>query len=105
MHTLEDGVAKTRKTLSCTCKTCQLSLNYQYLLEVEMTLVKADRTGSWYMHLGAIANCLPIFAAAGDFNYLKSAYFHLQDMTMLKTAIPAVAIPSRNGLDTCCTTD
>ena len=104
MHTLE-GVARKRKTISCTCKTCQLSLNYQYLLEVERTLVKADRTGSWYMHLGAISKCLPIFAAAGHFNYLKSACLYLPDMTVLETTNPAVAIPSRNGLDTCCTTD
>ena len=27
-------------------------------------------TGSWEMHLAAISKCLPIFAAAGHFNYL-----------------------------------
>ena len=38
-------------------------------LAVARTLVKADRTGSWDMHLGAISKCLPIFSAAGHFNY------------------------------------
>ena len=50
MHTLEEGVAKICETLSCTSKTSQLWLNYQYMLEVARTLVKADRTGSWDMH-------------------------------------------------------
>ena len=38
------------------------------------------------MHLGAISKCLPIFAAAGHFNYLKSAYLYLPDMTQLWSA-------------------
>ena len=38
---------------------------------------KADRAGSWAMHTGAISNCLTKFAAAGHFNYLKSAYINV----------------------------
>ena len=33
------------------------------------SIMKADRTGSLDMHLGAISKCLPIFAAAGHFYY------------------------------------
>ena len=51
MHTLEEGVAKICETLSSTSKTSQLWLNYQYMLEVARSLVKADRTGSWDMHI------------------------------------------------------
>ena len=82
----------------CTSKTSQLWLNYQYMLKVARTLVKADRTGSWDMHLGAISKCLPIFAAAGHFNYLKSAYLYLQDMTTLETTNPAVVSQFIKGL-------
>ena len=69
MHTVEEGVAKKCETQSCTSKTIHLGLNYQYMLEVARTLVKADRTGSWDMHLGAISKCLPIVDAAGHFYY------------------------------------
>ena len=56
------------------------------MLAVARTLVKAFRTGSSDMHLGGISKCLPIFAAAGHFNYLKSAYLYLPDMTQLWSA-------------------
>ena len=36
------------------------------------------------MHLHAISDCLPIFAAAGHSNYLKSAYLYLQSKTRLE---------------------
>ena len=42
--------------------------------------------------------CLPIFAAAGHFNYLKSAYLYLQDMTTFETTNPAVVSQFRKGL-------
>ena len=56
------------------------------MLAVARTLVKAFRTGSSDMHLGAISKCHPIFAATGHFNYLKSAYLYLPDMTQLWSA-------------------
>ena len=68
------------------------------MLEVARTLVKADRTGSWDMHLGAISNCLPIFAAAGHFNCMKSEFIYLPDMTMLETTNRAVVGQFRKGL-------
>ena len=98
VHTLEEGVAKICETLSCTSTTTQLWLNYQYMLKVARTPVKADRTGSWDMHLGAISKCLPIFAAAWHFNYLKPAYIYQQDMTTLETTNPAVVSQFRKGL-------
>jgi hypothetical protein len=45
------------------------------MLKVARSLINADRTGSWSMHLCAVLSCLPVFAAAGHYNYLKSAYF------------------------------
>ena len=42
------------------------------------------------MHLRAMLDCLPIFAAAGHYNYLKSAYFYLQEMSQLETRHPDV---------------
>ena len=50
----------------------------------------ADRIGSWSMHLKAVTDCLSIFAAAGHFNYLKSAYYYLQEMSELESRHPDV---------------
>ena len=56
----------TRKEALCKCsETSKLWLDYQRMLEVAQELIEADRTGSWEMHLHAVSECLPIFAAAG----------------------------------------
>ena len=61
-------------------------------------LIVVDRTGSWMMHLHAVAKCLLVFAAAGHGNYLKSAYLYLQSMTNLEHDAPSVFHKFMNGL-------
>ena len=88
---------KRKSELQARSKTSQLWLNYQKMLKVARALIKADRTGSWLMHLSAVADCLPIFAAAGHFNYLKSAYLYVQEMSELDTKHPDVFRKFSNG--------
>ena len=71
-------------------KTSQLWLNYQKMPETAQALIKADRTGSWKMHVRAMLDCLPIFSAPEHGNYLKSAYFYLQEMCQLDIRHPDV---------------
>ena len=78
-------------------KTSQLWLNYLQMLGVVRELIEADRTGSWEMHLHAISDCLPIFAAAGHPNYLKSAYMYLQKMQVLQKEHTTVFQKFENG--------
>ena len=42
------------------------------------------------MHLQTISNALPIFAAAGHFNYLRSSHLYLSRMSKLKNTHPSV---------------
>ena len=77
-------VASKKCELSNNSKTSKLWLNYQQMLGVARELIEANRIGSWEMHLHAVSDCLPIFAAAGHPNYLKSAYLYLQKMKALK---------------------
>ncbi|KAH3854384.1 hypothetical protein DPMN_096925 [Dreissena polymorpha] len=51
-------------------------------------LIKAGCTGCWMMPLQAVSNCLSVFAAAGYFNYLRSAYYYLQPMSSLYETHP-----------------
>ena len=67
------------------------------MIRVAQELFKADRTRSLKMHLHAISECLPIFAAAGHSNYLKSAYLYLQKMTALESENPFVFQQFMNG--------
>jgi len=67
------------------------------MLGVARERIEADHTGSWQMHLHAIAACLPTFSAAGHANYLKSAYLYLQTMNKLETKNPSVFHKFLNG--------
>ena len=79
------NMLSTKSTeLSLRSETSKLWLCYQQMVGVARELIEADRTGSWQMHLHAVADCLPIFAAAGHANYLKSAYLYLQTMKELE---------------------
>jgi len=42
------------------------------------------------MHLRAVSDCIPIFAAAGHYNYLKSTTFYVQEMGQLDIKHPDV---------------
>ena len=68
----------------------QLWLNYQRRVGMARMLIKADRTGSWLMHLQAVSNCLTVFAAAVHFNYLPSPHYYLQQMSNLEEKHPDV---------------
>ena len=60
------------------------------MVEMARMLIKADRIGSWLMHLQAVSDCLPVFAASGHFNYLRSAHYYLQEMSNLEDKHPDV---------------
>ena len=56
------------------------------MVEVAQEPNESDRTVLWQMHLHAISECLPILAAAGHANYLKSGYLYLQNMNKPQTS-------------------
>lgn len=74
----------TKKTdLQTTSQTSQLWVEYQRMINIVRNLIKADRTGSWNLHLQAMLETRPIIAAAGHHNYQKSLYLYLQKMYSL----------------------
>lgn len=95
--TIADRLKSKAGELSSHSRTNKLWLNYQQMLGVARELIEADRTGSWKMHLHAISDCLPIFAAAGHRNYLKSGYLYLQKMYSLETENHSVYQKFMNG--------
>ena len=65
MEKILNAVKLKTSDLQTNSKTSKLWLNYQSMLGIARELIEADRTGSWKMHLHAVSECLPIFAAAG----------------------------------------
>ena len=81
---LQQELNKRKQELSDQSRTSKLWISY-------MNMVKIARIiGSWDIHLSAVGECLPIFATAGHYNYLKAAYLYLQNMQNLEAKDPAV---------------
>ena len=72
-----DELENKKSELAAQSKTSKVWLGYQKMLHTTRTMIKADRTGAWNDHLQAVADALPIFAAAGHYNYLKFAYIYV----------------------------
>lgn len=67
-------------------------------IDILRMFIKAERTGNWNLHLQAVYDMLPYFAAAGHNMYAKSAYIYLQLMEDLKDKHPDVYQQFQDGL-------
>ncbi len=53
------------------------------MIRILRMFIEAERTEDWMLHLQAIQDMLPYFAAAGHNLYAKSAYIYLQKIQQL----------------------
>ena len=83
--------------LSSTSRNAKLWLNYLKLISILQNRIRADRLGNFDLHLSAMQKALPIYAAAGHFNYVKSAYLYIQNMHKLSEKNPSVLSSSKMG--------
>ena len=83
--------------LQSTSQTSQFWLEYQRIINIAHNLITADRTGSWDLYFQAMLVTLPIIAAAGHHNYLKSLYLYLQNMFSLPSENPTVNTMFQEG--------
>ena len=81
-----------------TNRTAKLWLQYMECIDILKKLIKAERTGNWKMHLQAVKDMLPNFAASGHHLYAKSAYRYLQTMFELLNTHPEVYASFISGL-------
>ena len=94
---LQQTLDKKKLELSDQSRSSKLWVAYMNMVKSARMLLMADRMGSWERHLSAVAECLPIFAATGHYNYLKSAHLYLQNMQNLETKDPAVFRKIQDG--------
>ncbi len=60
------------------------------VLEIFLEFIKAERIGDWQLHLHAISEMLPFFAAAGHNHYAKSTRLYIHFMQSFNTDHPNV---------------
>jgi len=63
-----------------------------------LQIYQSERTANWDLHLQAMHDMLPYFAASGHNSYTKSAYLYLQMMQALPDENPEVYTRFQNGL-------
>ena len=71
-------------------KTAELWFAFQRMMDLVWLILYADRRGDWEMHLNVVQKCLPLFASAGHYNYLKCAYHYIQTMANLQKTHPVL---------------
>lgn len=77
--------------------TAVLWIQYTCMVDIRK-FIRVERTGNWKLHLQAIHDMLPYFAAAGHNLYTKSAYIYLQLMEDLQEKHPEVYNSFQGGL-------
>ena len=82
VHALDAKVADKKDILAANSKTSKLWLNYQHMVGISRSLVAA---------------CLPVLAAAGHSNYLKSSHLYLQKMLALENDHPEIYQKFKSG--------
>jgi hypothetical protein len=69
-------------------RTAKLWLNYVKHVSLLKKFIRAERTGDWNLHLTALSEMIPLFAATGHNNYAKSGRLYLQQMLDLPHSHP-----------------
>ena len=67
--------------------------------------MKAERTSNWELHLKAVREMLPYFAASGHHLYSKATYLYLQSMQELSAIHPKGQEMFENGFHSIRRTD
>ena len=67
-----------------TSRTAALWLQYMEMVKILRTSIKVERTANWELHLQAVLEMLPYFAASGHNLYVKCARLYLESMSNLR---------------------
>ena len=77
--------------------TSRLWFQYMEMVAILQRFIKAERTGNWDLHLVAVREMLPFFAASGHNLYAKSAHLYLQKMDDLPKSHPDIHNSFQSG--------
>ena len=87
---LNRSIEEYKKQSSQKSKTVKLRSGYQNMITILRKIIHADRESIFQLQLESLRDAPPISAAAGHFNYAKSAYLDLQRMLNLPFTHPDV---------------
>ena len=76
------------RSLAERSRTAKLWLQYCRYIDLLKAFIRAERLGDWNLHLTCVAQMLNLYAAAGHWNYAKSARLYLQLMLDLPETSP-----------------
>ena len=74
---INTSIEEYKKQSSQKSNSVNLWSGYQNMITILRKMIHADRESIFQLQLESLRDALPIFAAAGHFNYVKSAYLYL----------------------------
>ena len=81
---------ETHRKRLCGSRTPALWLQYMHMIDIMRKSIKAERTGSFKMHVESVKDTLPFLAAAGHNHYTKLSWLYLQQLLDLMVTHPDV---------------
>ena len=94
---VEGPLNELKTTLESESRTSRVFLNYMNMIKIAQNLVAADRSGNWNLLQKSIQDSLPILSASGNFHYLRSAHFFVEEMMKLPVEHPELHQRFQNG--------
>lgn len=82
-------IEEMQMSMTGQCKAV-LWMEYMKMVDILRKFIKGEGTGNWKLHLQAVHDMLPYFAAAGHNLYAKSGHLYLQKMQDLESSHPDV---------------
>jgi hypothetical protein len=85
---LDKALTLHMETLKEQCRTARLWIQYLDYIDTLKTVIRAEWTGDWNLHLVSVFSMLSLFAATGHSQYAKCARLYLQMMLDLPKTHP-----------------
>ena len=82
------------ENFSSSCKNmsemCQYWERFLEIVSILKALIAADREGDWQAHLQVMQNLLPVFRECDSINYLRYAFWYVEEMRKLPQDHPEI---------------
>ena len=98
MDNIKECIHRTQDLLVERSRTAALWIQYLEIVDILRSLMRAERTVNWELHLEALTRMLPYLASSGHSLYVKCAKLYLQSKSDLRMDHPNVYQAFTSGL-------
>ena len=83
-RSIQEKLCAVKSELCSKSRTAHLWIAYMRCVDIVKTMITAERTSNWHLHLASVYDMLAVFAATGHHNYVRCGRLYLQLMMNLR---------------------